>query len=163
MMTQLKQWFHTLSGSEQRLLFGGTLLVSVAVSWVAIYQPITKHINEQSEIKIRLQTQLEQMQKWSAQSIPSQTMRRTEVPQSMTFSSWLDQQLQAVNLQQMVNRTEPIDDSSLSVWLQGAPFNQVIDWLQDISERYAVRVDQIDINVVDSDLGLTDIRMRLVK
>ncbi len=163
MISQLKQWFESLSNSEQRLLLVGGLLVFLALAWVGVYQPITQHIDQQVAFKNRLQNQLAQMQTMAGEVAPVQINQRQPIPANITFSSWVDQQLQVVNLQQMVNRTEPISESSLSVWLQGAPFNQVVDWLQFLFERYAVQVDQIDINVVDSDLGLTDIRMRLVK
>lgn len=163
MIAEIRQWFQSLTASEQRLLSIGSLLVFLALLWVFVYQPVTRKINEQAVVKNRLQSQFEQMEAWNKNAMPDQSIKQFVIPQGMTFSSWLDQQLQKVKLQQMVSRTEPIDESSLSVWLQGAPFNQVIDWLQDISKNYAVRVDQIDINVVDSDLGLTDIRMRLVK
>lgn len=163
MISQLKQWFKSLTESEQRLLLFGTILVFIALFWVVVYQPIIKKIDAQAMTKNRLESQLAQMNSWSQQTISNQENNRSVIPQNMTFSSWLDQQLQTVNLQQFVSRTEPIDENSLSVWLQGASFNLVIDWLQDISNRFDVQVDQIDINVVDSDLGLTDIRMRLVK
>ena len=159
----LSAWFADLSQSEQRLLAVGSVLVSVAVLWVLVYQPVVRHIDKQVTIKNRLQSQLIQMQKMTG-SVPNNSLTAVlPMPTGVTFSSWIDQQLRVVKLQEMVNRTEPIDQNSMSVWIQGAPFDQVIDWLQTMSTQYAVQVDQIDVNVVDASLGLTNIRMRLVK
>lgn len=161
--SKLSAWFAGLSQSEQRLLTVGSVLVGVAMLWVLVYQPVVSHIDQQVTVKNRLQGQLSQMQEMTGTAVNNKVNSVLPMPVGVTFSSWIDQQLRVVNLQEMVNRTEPIDENSLSVWLQGAPFDQVIDWLQIMSTQYGVQVDQIDINVVDASLGLTNIRMRLVK
>lgn len=159
------RWISQLSKSEQNLLLIGGVIVFMALFWVMIYQPVNKHINNQVEVKSRLSAQLISMKSMTGTTLnqnPTQS-QVLPIPSNMTFSSWVDQQLRLVNLQEMVNRTEPIDTNSLSVWLQDAPFDQCIDWIQTMSNQYAVQVDQIDISVVDSTLGLVNIRMRLVK
>jgi|GEM_PF-1251197 len=160
---KLSTWFVGLSQSEQRLLSIGTVMITLALLWVLFYQPLTAHVNNQATIKNRLQTQLNQMQEMTGTVIDNSLTEVQPIPTDITFSSWVDQQLKVVNLQEMVNRTEPIDENSLSIWFQGVPFDQAIDWLQNISKKYAVQADQIDVNVVDSALGLTNIRMRLTK
>ena len=160
---KLLSWFYGLSRSEQKLLSIGTVMIISALLWVLLYQPIVAHIDSQITIKNRLQSQLTQMQNMSGTAVNNDFTSLQPIPTGVTFSSWVDQQLRAVNLQEMVNRTEPINERSLSIWLQGVPFDQVIDWLQIMSKKYAVQADQIDVNVVDSALGLTNIRMRLVK
>lgn len=157
------RWFNDLSNSEQRLLLVGGLLVGMALLWVIVYLPVSQHIASQVTVKNRLQGQLTQMQNLTDTAVTTQVNLIKPIPGGMTFSSWIDQQLRLVNLQEMVNRTEPINENSLSVWLTNVPFDQAIDWLQILSNQYAVQADQIDVNVVDATLGLTNIRMRLVK
>ncbi|MGJ8664091.1 MAG: type II secretion system protein GspM [Marinicella sp.] len=159
----MKNWFQNLTANEQRLLRTGTLLVILALIWVLVYLPVSKHITSQVDIKNRLQQQLQQMQVLTGSAVSAQAVEYKPMPTGMTFSAWVDQQLRAVNLQDLVNRIEPIDENSLTIWLQGAPFDTVIDWLQLIARQYAIQVDQIDVNVVDSSIGLTNIRMRIVK
>ncbi len=159
----MKSWLQNLTGREQRLLKIGTLLVVVALLWVLVYRPTNKYINSQAVIKQRLEQQLQQMQDLTQSAGFTTATTIVPIPENVTFSSWLDQQLRLVNLQDVVNRTEPIDANTISVWLQSASFDQVIDWLQDMATRHGILVDQIDITVVDRSLGLTNIRMRLVK
>lgn len=159
----MKTWFQNLTGSEQRLLKIGALLVALALLWVLVYLPVNKHISNQVVVKERLQNQLQQMQVLTSSSVGTNVNVITPIPAGVTFSAWIDQQLRTVNLQDLVNRTEPIDENSLTIWLQAAPFDQVIDWLQTIALQYAIQVDQIDVNVVDPTIGLTNIRMRLIK
>lgn len=159
----MKNWLQNLSDSERRLMVIGGVLIAVALIWVLIYRPVTKYIDKQVSVKNRLTSQLSQMQYMSRTTSSNPGQQIIPIPGGMTFSSWVDQQLRLVNLQNNVNRTEPIDQNSLSIWLQGASFDQVIDWVHMLSSTYAVKVDQIDVNVVDAALGLTNIRMRLVK
>lgn len=159
----MKNWLQNLSAREQRLLKVGVTLVVLALLWVLVYLPTNRYLSSQADIKQRLEQQLQQMQGMVQSSGRSVAKTLTPIPANMTFSSWLDQQLSLVNLQDMVNRTEPIDANTISVWLQGAPFDQVIDWLQLMADKHGVLVDQIDVNVVDRSLGLTNIRMRLIK
>ncbi len=159
----MKQWFNNLTQSEQRLLKLGSVIIGIVLFWVLLYQPMVKHINQQVSIKINLQQQLAEMQKVNLTSLNNHGQQKATLPPNTTFSSWVDRQLSQVGLQQMVNRTEPIDNNTLTIWLNNAAFDQVVDWLQSIQQQYGIKADQIDVNVTDRSIGLTNIRMRLVK
>ncbi len=159
----MKQWYNNLTQSEQRLLKLGSILVSMVLFWVLLYQPMVKHIDQQVVIKNNLQQQLVEMQAVNPALLSRSGQQKTSLPPNTTFSSWVDRQLNQVGLQQVVNRTEPVDNNTLTVWMNNASFDQVVDWLQTIQQQYDIAVDQIDVNVTDRSLGLTNIRMRLVK
>ncbi|MEZ5470760.1 MAG: type II secretion system protein GspM [Marinicella sp.] len=152
-----------MTQNEQQLIKIGSVLVSIVLFWVLIYQPLNKHLNQQVVIKNNLQQQLTQMQSMKPNVLTSVNTQKAQFPSNATFSSWVDRQLSQVGLQEMVNRTEPVDNNTLTVWLSNAAFDLVVDWLQSIQQQYDIVVDQIDVNVTDRNLGLTNVRMRLVK
>ncbi|MCB1582628.1 MAG: type II secretion system protein M [Xanthomonadales bacterium] len=152
-----------MTQNEQQLIKIGSVLVSIVLFWVLIYQPLNKHLNQQIVIKNNLQQQLTQMQSMKPNVLTSVNTQKAPFPSNTTFSSWVDRQLSQVGLQEMVNRTEPVDNNTLTVWLSNAAFDLVVDWLQSIQQQYDIVVDQIDVNVTDRNLGLTNVRMRLVK
>ena len=156
-------WFNKLTSNEQSLIVFGGMAVFLVLTWTLVYRPVLKHIDQKVAVKHNLKQQFQEMQSLTGLSGNQNTVQLLTIPTGVTFSSWVDQQLKQVDLQQMVNRTEPVDNQRLVVWLQAAPFDQTIDWLQNIAAQYAVLVDQIDVNVVDSNLGLVNIRMRLVR
>lgn len=39
-------------------------------------------------------------------------------------------------------RFEPSGERAMRIWLEDAPFNQVASWLQQLNQRYGVKVDQ---------------------
>jgi len=157
----MKQWFRQLSSSEQRLLLIGGVLIAAALFWRLVMVPVNEGIQRQAGLTAVLEQQLDEMQRMNLSG--NQLAVVQPLPAEMTFSSWVDQQMSVQGLQEAVNRTEPQDDGTLAVWLVNVSFDQVIDWLQLISERHGVQVDQFDVTVTDTALGLTNIRMRLVK
>ena len=157
----MKQWFRQLSSSEQRLLLIGGVLIAAALFWRLVMVPVNEGIQRQAGLTTVLEQQLDEMQRMNLSG--NQLAVVQPLPAEMTFSSWVDQQMSVQGLQEAVNRTEPQDDGTLAVWLVNVSFDQVIDWLQMISERHGVQVDQFDVTVTDTALGLTNIRMRLVK
>lgn len=157
----MKQWFKQLSSSEQRLLLMGSLLILAALFWRLVMVPVNEGIQSKAALTAVLTQQLDDMQRMNLSG--NQVTAVQPLPAQMTFSSWVDQQLSVQGLQEAVNRTEPQDNGTLAVWLVNVSFDRVIDWLQLISERHGVQVDQFDVSVTDTALGLTNIRMRLVK
>lgn len=152
-----------LSDNERRLMRVGLVVIAVVMFWVLIYQPVTKHIDQQVATKQRLTEQWQQMQRMVSSMAVQARPQVQPIPAGMTLSSWVDGQLRLLKLQDNVNRTEPIDANSLTVWFQGVAFDQVIDWVHQLAHDHAIAVDMLDVNVVDASLGLTNIRMRLVK
>ena len=157
----MKNWYQQLSSSEQRLLLIGALLILAAISWRLVMVPIQNRLDAAVTMKAGLSGQLDEMQRIDLRS--AQVKGVQPLPVEMTFSSWVDQQLSQQGLQETVNRTEPLDESTMTVWLVNASFDRVIDWLQRISQQHGIQVDQFDVTVTDNALGLTNIRMRINK
>jgi general secretion pathway protein M len=158
----MNQWFKQLSQKEQRLLVIGGVLVGLALIWRFLMVPLTAELDARLAASQALQQQLADMQQMN---LSDQGVSRAQVPlpAGMTFSSWVDQQMSQHGLQETVNRTEPQDENTLTVWLVNVSFDQVVDWLQQISRQHGIQVDQFDVSVTDQALGLTNIRMRMVK
>ncbi len=159
----MKQFLTQLNRREKQLIIYGGLLILVVLLWLMVFRPVTRHINQQAELKSQLQQQLDGMQQAAVNLIGQQTTTRQSLPADKTFSAWLDDQLRQLNLQQSVKRSEPIDDKTVNLWLESVPFDIWADWLQRIDKQYGVVVDQADINVTDRDLGLVSLRIRVTK
>ncbi len=152
-----------LSLREQRLLFIGGGILLIILLWVFIYRPTQHYLQDQAEIKARLAQQLVIMERDTRDLKPERLQPLKILASGTTFSTWIDDQLGTLGIQQLVKRSEPIDNNTVSLWMEQAPFDKVADWLQQINDEYGIIADQADINVTDRTLGLVTIRMRLVK
>ena len=159
----MKQFTAQLSRREKQLLMYGGLLVLVVLLWLLVYRPVTEYLSQQAALKTQLQQQLSSMQQ-AATGLTGQVSQDTrELPAGQTFSAWIDGQLKQLGMQQAVKRSEPIDDKTVTLWLESVPFDPWADWLQRINQQYGVVVEQVDVSITDRSLGLVTLRMRITK
>lgn len=159
----MKQFIAQLSRREKQLLMYGGLLVLVVLLWLLVYRPVTEYLSQQAALKTQLQQQLSSMQQ-AATGLTGQVSQDTrELPAGQTFSAWIDGQLKQLGMQQAVKRSEPIDDKTVTLWLESVPFDPWADWLQRINQQYGVVVEQVDVSITDRSLGLVTLRMRITK
>jgi len=159
----MKKIIQQMSVREQRLLFIGGGFLLVILLGVFVYRPVQHYLQNQVEIKTRLSEQLVIMEHDTRGLKPERLQPLKTLTPGTTFSTWIDGQLGALGIQQLVKRSEPIDVNTVTLWMEQAPFDQVADWLQQINDEYGINADQADIHVSDRALGLVTIRMRLVK
>lgn len=155
----MKQWFDALSAREQGLLKSGLLVVALGLFLAFVYLPASRGLDDKANRLGILKQQLQHMQ----QSRPSGSSGITVLPITSSFSVWLDQQMVQLQMENLITRAEPVDESTMTLWLQNAPFDPVIDWLLDIEKRYGVTTTNLDVVQKDKASGLSDIRMTLVK
>lgn len=157
----MKNWFLSLSDREQRLAKYGVIFLTVALLLAFVYLPVNRSLASKYMRLSNLKEQFTQMN----QTLASTQGVRTQgsVPADVTFSAWLDQQMVSLSLQSLVSRAEPVDENTMTLWLQNAPFDQVVDWLTKVESAFGVSAIQVDVVAKDKSNGLCDIRMTLVK
>ncbi len=155
----MKKWLDGLSVREQRLLKSGTLIVSLGLFVAFVFLPANRSLDDKAQRLGVLKQQLNQME----QSRPNGSAAQQLLPITSSFSVWLDQQMVQLNLQNLISRAEPVDESTMTLWLQNAPFDPVIDWLMEVEQRFGVTTTNLDVVQKDKASGLSDIRMTLVR
>ena len=157
----MKNWFLSLSDREQQLAKSGAVFLIVALLLAFIYLPVNRSLTTKQIRVANLSQQLTQMEQSLASAQGTEV--KGSVPSDVTFSAWLDQQMVALTLQSLVTRAEPIDENTMTLWLQNAPFDTVVDWLAKIESTFGVSAVQVDVVAKDKATGLCDMRMTLVK
>ncbi|WP_154222180.1 type II secretion system protein GspM [Marinicella rhabdoformis] len=157
----MNKWFLNLSDREQQLAKSGIVFLILALFLAFVYLPVNRSLASKHMRLQSLNQQLVQMEQSLATKQGVQT--QGSVPNDVTFSAWLDQQMVRLSLQTLVTRAEPVDENTMTLWLQNAPFDKVVDWLTNIESAFGVSVIQVDVVAKDKANGLCDIRMTLVK
>ena len=157
----MKQWYLQLNPRERKLLHWCGLVFIIPL-WLFVYQPINNGLHNKTQRVVELNQQLQTMQQLAASaSGVTQSTAVSPLSAGVTFSTWLDRQLENRELMQFVRRAEPVDAQTSTLWLQNVPFDNTMDWLQEIQAQYSVNIQQLDAVATDRINGLATIRLTL--
>jgi general secretion pathway protein M len=145
-MDKLKSTFLQLSGREQRLVIVSAVLVLVAIFYWGIWSPLSTSL-ERDQTAVKNQTELLD---WVQRNANRAVQLRSSGVDKASFSGSLPQVVNqsASRMKIAISRMQPQDDE-LQVWIDQAPFNDVLSWLQSL-EKTGVSI--LDIDIVESDL-----------
>jgi general secretion pathway protein M len=143
-MDKLKAMFLQLSGREQRLVIISAILVLVAIFYWGIWSPLNTSL-ERDKAAVKNQTEL---LVW----VQKNANRAVQLRSSGSKTSLSGSLPQVVNqaasrMKITISRMQP-QGEELQVWIDQAPFNDVLSWLQSL-EKTGVTI--LDIDMAESD------------
>ncbi len=153
-----------LSLRERRLLVYGALAVAAVMLIVFVVRPVQQSLQTKQRALATAQEQLQQMQQQRGrlENATDLAVVRSALPANSSFSSWIDQQLEARRLIEYVQLSEPLENDRVNIWLQNVPFDPLIEWLQQIQLQFGVTALEFDAQLMDKERGLVTVRMTLV-
>jgi len=145
-MDKLKSTFLQLSEREQRLVIISAVLVLVAIFYWGIWSPLNTSI-ERGQTAVKNQTELLD---WVQKNANRAAQLRASGGKNASFSGSLPQAVNqsASRMNIAISRMQP-QGEELQVWIDQAPFNDILSWLQSL-EKSGVSI--LDIDIVESDL-----------
>ncbi len=158
------KWLDKLSESERKLLKFGSLFVSIVILWAFVYKPITASIESNKSKKINLIGQLEEMNSVADKITKKNNKNLTITRKSnQPFISWIDDQLAQKKLSQFVTRSEPKDNQTLILLFERIAFDDFVQWLEPLVSQFNIIVSEADVNIVDRENGICNIRITLIE
>lgn len=152
-MDKLKNTFHQLSSREQRLVIISAVLVIVAIFYWGIWSPLNSSL-EKSQTAVENQTKL---LAWVQKNANKAVQLRSSGGNTAAFSGSLPQAVNqsASRMQIAISRMQP-QGEELQVWIDEAPFNDLLSWLQSL-EKTGITI--LDIDIAETGMpGLVKIR-----
>lgn len=152
-MEKLKGVFLQLSAREQRLVLISAVFVILAIFYWGIWSPLNTSL-ERSQNSVKNQQEL---LVWVQQNANRAVQLRSSTGNKGSFSGSLPQVVNqsASRMKIAISRMQPQGDE-LQVWIDQAPFNDVLSWLQSL-EKTGVTILDVDIAEADAP-GLVKIR-----
>ncbi len=144
-MDKLKSMYLQLNEREQRLVIISAILVLVAIFYWGIWSPLNTSL-ERGQTAVKNQTEL---LAWVQKNANRAVQLRSGGDKAL-FSGSLPQAVNqsASRLKIVISRMQPQADE-LQVWIDQAPFNDVLSWLQSLEK---IGVSILDIDIAESDL-----------
>ncbi|MDH5189808.1 MAG: type II secretion system protein M [Gammaproteobacteria bacterium] len=157
----MKEWFNNLEQRERRYVSIGSIAVLIMLVYALLWAPFLEEVKKlNSQVNGHRDT-LSWMQN------NTQLIKSTN-PAASTGTVNRDQSLIAVigettknsAMSQSVKRVEENKDNSVRVWLEKAPFDQMIIWLESLQTRYGANITSINIDN-QSEVGVVNARLTL--
>jgi len=144
-ITEIKQQLDAMPAKDRRALLLLTLFLAAIILIYAVLLPAHRYANEASELHQQRAEILAWMQsnEAAARQLKTQPAKNTN-PSGQSILSLATQQAQSNNLS--FKRFEPFDEGGLRVWLDNAPFNNLLQWLTALQQQNGVLIKQVSID-----------------
>jgi len=144
-ITEIKQRLDAMPAKDRRALLLLTLFLAAIILIYAVLLPAHRYANEAAELHQQRAQILAWMQanEADARNLQAQPTKNTN-PSGQSLLSLATQQAQSNNLS--FKRFEPFGEGGLRVWLDDAPFNNLLQWLTQLQQQNGVLVKQVNIN-----------------
>jgi general secretion pathway protein M len=157
------RWWEGRNTRERWLVAVGGLVAITLLPYVWFWEPLVDRAETLHKEVAEQRQDLRWMRK-AAQRIEASGRASSAAQQPITDGRSLlglvDRSARQAGLDEQVSRVQPDGDSSVRVWLERAPFNDLVRWLDELERPGGVRVSDLTVERTDES-GLVDARLTL--
>jgi len=158
-VASIKTWWQGLNVREQRLVWAMGSVISVFLLYALLWQPLNDNVTQTQKRLASRQALLTWVTDNTAryQHVKSSTGVKKS---SGSLSSIVNR---TANQQQLtITRMQP-QGETLQVWLDNAPFTQLLFWLEHLANNEGLQVQAIDLTKSDNEGEVRVRRLQLAK
>jgi len=135
----MKDWFDSLETRERLFVAVGAFIVAVALLYGLVWAPLdAKHAMLKNDVENWQRSLTELRPLRSAPSIANRPGTNPGSQQSPIII--VDQTLRSRGLERYRRRSQPTANNGIRVELENVAFDELVLWLGDLSEQYAMHV-----------------------
>lgn len=157
----MKDWFDGLEPRERLTLIVGAAFLSLVLIWVLLIHPLYKSGAQRAERVAQLRTDLSRALTLGAEIRSLAAAGGTQASQSgqnQTLLIVLERTARESGL--TVNRSQPMDASTVRVRFESAPFDNLVRWMGLLASRYGVEADVVSLDQLEVP-GMVDAQITL--
>ena len=139
----MKEWYNKLEPRERKLVIIGACAIVVAFIYFMGWKPLVKKVNHLQQSTVEQEKLIDWM---NTTALEIKQLRATMQPsvgisQGQSLLGVIDRTASARKLSTMVKRVKPEGDDKARVWLESAPFNEIIFWIEQLHKSQGIIVD----------------------
>ena len=158
-IASVKTWWQGLQLREQRLV----IALSIAVLVIALYSLVWQPLNDSVESKTKRLESRQALLTWVNDNTARYKQLQSATGQKPSTGSLSSIINRTANAQQLtITRMQP-QGEELQVWLDSAPFTQLLFWLEHLANVEGLQVDAIDLAKGDTSGEVRVRRLQLSK
>ncbi len=145
-LASIKAWWHGLNIREQRLVLISGVCMSVFFLYSLIWVPLNDNLAKTEKTLANRQA----LMTWVSENTARYQGLKTSNGGSKSRGSLSSIVNRTAEQQQLtITRLQPQGDS-LQVWIDSAPFNQLLVWLEGLANNDGIEVQAIDLTQGDN-------------
>lgn len=156
----MKQYWNNLQPRERLTLIAGAAALLLLLLYAAVIDPYQARVERLEKQAAAQRADLEWMRQAATQvrALRAGAPRRSATGQSLLALA--DSTAKAQGLGSAVKRVQPEGQGSVRVWMEQASFDDVLRWLQTLTNRHGVRISALVADPSD-EAGRADVRLVL--
>lgn len=158
---KIRRWYKHRSSSDQRAINLLAVFFVGLTLYFAIWQPVRANLKaaesyyeSRKELHAFVTTREPEIRALQASSVSDARGLGGEPLLSVVTDTARSRNL-------ALRRYEPKGENGVSLWLDGVPFNDVVAWLDELRNLYAIRVSQISVDRDEERAGAVTIKVAL--
>lgn len=158
----MKDWWANLAERERLFLAGAGAVLALALFYLLAWEPL---FEAREELEQAVAAQRKTLQ-WMQEAAGEVRMLRQQAGpgalqgRNRSLLSVLDQTATQAGVRDHIDRMEPEGGNGVKLWLDDAPFDPLVRWLERLERHYGVHVTRATIAATDQ-TGLVDARLTL--
>ncbi|MCG8465896.1 MAG: type II secretion system protein M [Xanthomonadales bacterium] len=148
----MKAWWQQQTPRDRNIIIWGGLLAGLLLLWALIWDPLSDSraslrsgISEQRSTRLWLE-QVEQLLLRQPNSQQQNTLQSFEG----SLLRLVDDTVRAQGMAAAIERMEPDGPGQVRLWLRSAKFDEMVQWIENVSSRYGLTIDQAQISKDDT-------------
>ncbi|MFP4160864.1 MAG: type II secretion system protein GspM [Ectothiorhodospira sp.] len=157
----IRTWWNELAPRDRRILRLGGIALALILLWWGLWLPLTERVARMQESVAELRADLAWMQA-AAEAVRSARGQEDAPPPDPGDRSLLgvvDATARDAGLGGALRRVQPEGNGTVRVWLEEAPFDDTVQWLDRLKRRHGVRIASL---VVDRQAQEGRVNARIV-
>lgn len=159
-MNALRAFWAGLSPRDQRVLKLGGIALAAILAWLLVWEPLRQ---ARDAARVRVAAAVTDLATMRAAAPQLQALAGGNAPAVRDGRSLLalaDATARASGVGEALLRVEPVAGGQVRVYFEGAGFDALVAWLEELETRQGVRVGDVSINRA-AGVGRVDARMSL--
>lgn len=156
----LQQALLQLTPRERLIVLLGSVFVITTLLYSLAWQPLTRQHAQSQAALARARATATRIEEAAALVRGSANGRQLD--RSTSLLTAVDQTSRSATLGKAPSRVQPEGDKEVKIWIDDVPFDNVLRWLGELQNRYAIHADSTEIER-GSAPGLVNIRLSLVR
>ncbi|MCX7556557.1 type II secretion system protein M [Xanthomonadaceae bacterium JHOS43] len=159
-MSALRSFWAGLSPRDRRMLIGGGIALAIILAWLMIWEPL-REARDAARIRVAAaSTDLATMRAAAPQLRALAGSGQEGSRDTRSLLALVDATARASGVGEALLRVEPISGDQVRVYFEGAGFDALVVWLEELESRQGVSLGDVSINRA-AGVGRVDARLSL--